>query len=252
MEVPPPSAEGYGYGGGSGGAMMPPAYNAGYVPPVAPTKGNNEANKAPSAPPADDAAEWDSVVMAMSSGPSSAPPAPRGPVVRVERPPMLLPGGLRFEVPDWDTCKWVSWFIMAVIWAGAAFVALFFVTDATNIFKGYPVQLGCTSSEDMENNICIFSAGMISSGIVSFGMVSFGFINISQVGIGILFGFGQCHVNVGVVAAQVSVCVYAPFAQLSLSAYRVRFAQIGFSLLHPFLDPEGKLVVSCGGGSRRR
>jgi len=122
-------------------------------------------------------------------------------------------------------------------------VMIVFVVDLVFTDKiGYKAV--CTNNSDMRNNVCFMSFGMISIGIVAVGQVAIGCFALGQAALGIFGALGQGVVTLGFTGGQICFATQVKFAQVSIALYRTEAAQLGISLLDPFLTG-GKLLVDC-------
>lgn len=111
-----------------------------------------------------------------------------------------------------------------------------------------PVKGFCSDLDDMNNNTCVLSVGQISFGIFSIGQVSVGLITIGQCCIGILFCLGQaCGSWFLTPFAQLAVTGWIWCCQLGVASLRVKYAQVGLSVLRPFMGGKlGTYIGQCG------
>lgn len=106
-----------------------------------------------------------------------------------------------------------------------------------------------------ESNMPIFSAGMdakgyiaigmYAQGIIAIGMVARGIFTMSMVGVGILFFVGQVGGGLGFGIYQIGIAWYCYIGQVSIGVWATRRAQMGFSILAPFFNPQRKHFVNC-------
>ena len=84
------------------------------------------------------------------------------------------------------------------------------------------------------HDLCFFSYGGLGVGIIAVGQFAVGLISFCQVGIGLLFGFGQAIGGCGVTIGQIAASFYVHAGMVGVAFYRAKYA-MGVHFLYPFL-----------------
>jgi hypothetical protein len=171
--------------------------------------------------------------------PQHGPESRRPPVVNDSQPINSRARGSSF---------WIQFVISTILCLGtqAASLVIFFlfvVLDSDGNAK--PFQAACFSPDDMNNNVCFFSAGLISKGLISVGMVNMGILCLGQVSIGVLFSIGQVSLSCGYSFGQIASGFYVPMAQVGFGLYKVSYGQMVFQSLVCIYPNLWKRISSC-------
>jgi hypothetical protein len=147
-----------------------------------------------------------------------------------------------------DSSFWIQFVISTFLCLGIQTAALviffiFVVIDSDGNTK--PFKPACFSPTDMDDNVCFFSAGLISKGLISVGLVNIGVVCLGQVSIGIIFSIGQVSLSCGYSFGQIASGFYIPMAQIGFGLYKVSFGQIVFQSLVCIFPNLWKRISSC-------
>jgi hypothetical protein len=143
---------------------------------------------------------------------------------------------------------WFQFVISTILCIGTqvACLILFFylvILDSNGNIK--PFKAACFTTSDMADNVCFFSAGLVSTGIISVGEASVGLISLGQVSIGVLVAIGQASLGCGYSFGQIASGFYVPMAQIGFGLYKVSSGQLVFQCIVCLLPNLGKRLPTC-------
>lgn len=161
-----------------------------------------------------------------------------------EGPSRIRPKGLdRLRWPRYSsTSNHIYLLFSLFVTLGAFVVALYFFIVVVCLDEDggpKPFKGACFTTDEMRENLCLFSAGRLAFGIICLGQVTIGLITIGQVSVGLIFAFGQVVIGWGYCPiGQIAVSTYTHYAQVAFCLYDFDGAQVGFRFLKCLVDNE--------------
>jgi len=157
--------------------------------------------------------------------------------------PFFLQSIFGFTWPySYSSLHWVGWIIGLII--NLTLIGFAIYLWVVNVDTSLPVKGVCIGSEEINNHFCILAIGQITKGVFCLGQINIGIVSVGQISVGLFFAIGQIALSAFYApAGQCAVGCFVEACQVGCALIRMRIAQVGWAVLHPFLGHDA--FVSC-------